>query len=173
MNRILRNAYTMITLGTVAGYFSGSDWPAYFGVRGAVFGCMLTLTVLWIRREGWSWHAFLMGPALSLLLLSYDQFAPVEETAPAVNTMMVAIFAIPAYAYAYGHSNIALRLPLLLTAGVVSTALRIGGINRGIFLDYYARGTVIFLILWLLAMGLTDPRFIHWTRFKRKTKVAV
>jgi hypothetical protein len=169
MNK-MRNPIAMLIAGTFAGFLSGLMTPLVFGLRGAAFGLALSLTVILVGRSGWKsilpyLPGLVLGIGLGFFRYDLDLGGHSEPATYDFLTLLNAVLCIPLLAYAYLTDPLKKRIGLLLLFGVLSCLFRSWTFDSdwraAAFVVYnFPIGMLPFLLLWMLAMQLTDPRFI-------------
>jgi hypothetical protein len=161
--KIVRHPVLMLFAGALAGFISGLSMPSFYGVRGALFGFFLSLTVLWVQKKGWHWNKLIPGIVLGLILFIIPNFTSLKSGSL---TLLNCTIFIPVYTFCYLQPKFYRVVLLLLPAGALCTATRIAffrGDETFTWIDMYEvhfiQGTLLFLALWLVFMWLTDPRF--------------
>lgn len=159
----MRHPALMLFAGALAGFLSGLRAPGIFGLRGALFGFCLSLTALWVRKKGWGWNKLIPGLVLGLILFVTPTIAVLDR---GIITLINCTIFIPVYVFCYLQPKFYRVVLLLLPAGALCTAIRIAHFRGDevikwvdMYEIHFIQGTLLFLALWLVFMGLTDPRF--------------
>lgn len=175
MNR-KRNVLLYVS-GTVAGFLSGVMFPASFGIRGAVFGAMLTYTV--IRQEGRlvTWRSVLRVtwlPAIFTgLLISF--FVPSDMELGFFRTVwrhtiidtINVLLLMTWMTYMFHRScRYFSGLGLMLAGGAVSSCIRMVGMSADwealvAFFYPFLMGMLPFILLWYSSVYLIWRRNHH------------
>jgi hypothetical protein len=159
----------MLLVGPLAAALAGF----MYWHRAALFGLLLTVVVLFVRRYRWNWISFLPGIALGIGLgffpVHFVDFGPrnLYPSPPTYDyiTVLNSTLFIPIYAYAYLKPTWWSRIWRLLVAGYLSCIFRSISLDPLHWtlhiMDSFIFGFLPFSFFWLFAMWLTDPRFIR------------
>ncbi|MDF7800873.1 hypothetical protein P4C99_15465 [Pontiellaceae bacterium B1224] len=163
------NPMAMLITGTIAGFLSGLMAPAEFGLRAAAFGFCLSLTVILVHRLGWKniityLPAIILGIVLGFFPFELDLTYEPEPRTYDYLTVLNSSICIPLLAFAYLKNSIKKRIGFLLLFGLLSSLLRSWSFEldwrAAAFIIYnFPIGMLPFLLLWMLAMRVSDPRF--------------
>lgn len=165
-----RNPVAMLFTGTLAGFLSGLMAPTVLGLRSAAFGFCLSLTVVLVQRSGWKQFltylpAIILGILLGFFPVELGLGGNPEPKAYDYLTLVNTSLFIPLLAFAYLKDPLKKQIGLLLLFGLLSSVLRSYSFDSdwraAAFVIYnFPIGMLPFLLLWMLAMRLTDPCFI-------------
>lgn len=160
----------MLVTGTLAGFLSGLMAPTILGLRGAGFGFCLSLTVILIQWSGWKQivaylPAIILGILLAVSPFELDLGGNPPKTYDYLTLVNTTLF-IPLLTFAYLQESKKKRMGLLLLFGLLSSLLRSWSFDSdwraaALVLYNFPIGMLPFLLLWMLAMRRTDPRFIR------------
>lgn len=178
----MKSPKAMLIAGTLAGFLSGLMAPTVLGLRSAGFGFCLSLTVVLILRSGWKRISTYLPAIILGILLGFFPIElglggnPEPKTYDYLTLVNTTLF-IPLLAFAYLTDPLKKRMGLLLLFGLLSSVLRSWSFEAdwraATFVIYnFPIGMLPFLLLWMLAMWFTDPRFIREPINNRKEEVS-
>ena len=166
--RIPKNLSSMLVGGALAGFLSGLILPFPLGLRGAIFGCGLSLALHLIQKFGWQRsYAYLPGLVIGVLLGLFPfELNLYQEPLPYrydYFTLINSFITIPLFSCAFLTGTWKKRSFLLLLFGLISCILRSYAFERSAWafqnvILNFPIGMLPFLLLWTGAMQLTFPR---------------
>ncbi len=165
----MNTPFAILTAGTIAGFLSGLMAPVVFGIRSAAFGFCLSLTVILVRKFGWKQvltylPGIILGIVLGFFPFELDLGGTPEPKTYDYLTLLNCVLFIPLLAFAYLKEPMKKRIGFLLLFGLLSCLLRSWAfdpdwISTALVIYNFPIGMLPFLLLWLLAMRIADPRF--------------